>query len=77
MTRQLNIASTESIIAYGTPEMAAAVADLVKSMPTDQSTVFSMLGHEDGVVAYGANIECVAQTMISLLALALKMNNGQ
>jgi hypothetical protein len=43
MTRQLNIASTESIIAYGTPEMAAAVADLVKSMPTDQSTVFSML----------------------------------
>ncbi len=77
MTRQLNIASTESIIAYGTPEMAAAVADLVKSMPTDQPTVFSMLGHEDGVLAYGAKIECVAQTMISLFALALKMNNGQ
>lgn len=77
LSRQLNIASTESIIAYGTPEMATAVAGLVKSMPADQPAVFSMLGHKDGVVAYGAKIETVAQTMIGLLALALRMSNGQ
>ncbi len=77
MTRQLNIAAIESNIAYGTPEMATAVVDLVKSIPTDQPTVFSMLGHEDGVVAYGAKIESVAHTMICLLALALKVNSGQ
>ncbi len=75
MTRQLNLPATDSNIAYGTPAMATAVINIVKSMPTSQPVVFSMLGHEDGVIAYGANIEIIAQTMIGLLALALKIDN--
>jgi hypothetical protein len=74
MTNQLNLPATNSNIAYGTSAMAAAVTNIVKSIPADQATVFSMLGHEDGIVAYGANIEIVAQTIIGLLALALKFD---
>ncbi len=77
MTRKLNLPATNSKIAYGTPAMAVAVIKIVKSMPTDQPAVFSMLGHEDGVVGYGANIESVAQTMIALLASAVKLDTEE
>lgn len=74
MTSQLNLVATNANIAYGTSAMATAVANIVKSAPAVQSTVFAMLGHEDGIVAYGTNIEIVARTIIGLLALALKFD---
>jgi hypothetical protein len=71
LSTQLNLPATSNNIAYGTPEMATAVTNIVKSMPTNQPAVFSMLGHEDGVVAYGATIPSVAQSLVDLLAVAL------
>ncbi|MEE9412592.1 MAG: class II aldolase/adducin family protein [Methylococcales bacterium] len=76
LTRQLNFSATASNVAYGTPQMALAVINLVKSIQTDQPAVFAMLGHEDGVVAYGDTVEGVAQTLIGLLARALKYKNA-
>lgn len=76
LSKQLNLPVTASNIAYGTPEMASAVTNLVKSIPTNQPAMFSMLGHEDGVVAYGTTIESVAQNLIGQLALALKSKNA-
>ena len=76
MTRQLNLPATSRNIAYGTPSMATEVVQIVNSISTGQPVVFSMLGHEDGVIGYGVNIESVAQTIIGILALALKIENG-
>jgi L-ribulose-5-phosphate 4-epimerase len=55
--------STAASIPYGTPEMALAVADLVLS----DRGLFTMLGHEDGVVSYGT--ECDAAGLLLLDAL--------
>jgi len=77
LARQLNLPTISAKIAYGTPEMAAAVAKIVKSLPTDEPTVFAMLGHEDGVVAYGTAIDSVAQTIIAVYASALKLQANQ
>lgn len=71
LTSQLGIVATAREIEYGTQEMATAVANIVKSMPARQSIIFSMLGHEDGIVGYGENIECIARHILSVYASAL------
>ena len=47
---RLDIVATDKQIAYGTPEMAAAVGCLVAH--SGAQSVFAMDGHEDGVVSY-------------------------
>jgi len=51
-TQALKISHTSQKITYGTPEMAKAVRQLIKE---NCSGLFTMLGHEDGVIAYGKN----------------------
>jgi hypothetical protein len=50
--------ATAADIAYGTPAMARAVAALVARQPA-LPVLFAMAGHQDGVVAYGADIASV------------------
>jgi hypothetical protein len=52
--------STSSDIAYGTPAMAKAVAELVAS----SSGLFTMGGHEDGVVSYGTDCQAAGLLLI-------------
>ena len=42
--------------AYGTVEMALAVEQLFQSGDVRQISLFTLLGHEDGVVSFGRNI---------------------
>jgi hypothetical protein len=49
-TSTLKLPHTSKGIPYGTPEMATAIAQL---MNTSSSGLFTMLGHEDGVISYG------------------------
>jgi hypothetical protein len=54
---------TPADIPYGTPAMARAVASLVqaqRSLPV----LFAMAGHDEGIVAYGADIESVKQLIV-------------
>ena len=51
---------------YGTPEMALAVADIARVQP--QEAVVVMLGHDEGVLAYGPSIGAAA----SLLSFAVR-----
>jgi len=46
---------TAADIPYGTPAMAQAVSSLVAAQPT-LPILFVMTGHDEGVVAYGADI---------------------
>jgi ribulose-5-phosphate 4-epimerase/fuculose-1-phosphate aldolase len=72
-THDLNLAHTAADIAYGTPEMAEAVTELFKSAHWQQTTVFTMLGHEDGVVAFGNSLKQAGCALITQLALALEI----
>ncbi|MFT7090838.1 MAG: ribulose-5-phosphate 4-epimerase/fuculose-1-phosphate aldolase [Candidatus Azotimanducaceae bacterium] len=58
--------STPGHIRYGTPEMADAVTALINS----ESGVFSMLGHEDGVVSFGTDCEQAGLLLIKALTRA-------
>ncbi len=50
--------ATPARVAYGTPAMARAVTELV-AQQTHLPVLFAMAGHQDGVVAYGADIASV------------------
>ena len=52
--------------AYGTPEMAVAVADIARRYP--QEGILVMLGHDEGILAYGPSIRAVA----SLISFAVR-----
>jgi ribulose-5-phosphate 4-epimerase/fuculose-1-phosphate aldolase len=70
-TQALNLAHTAADVAYGTPEMAAAVTQLFKSKNWQQSAVFTLLGHEDGVIAFGTSLSQAAYALITELAKAI------
>lgn len=70
-TTLLNIPHTARHIAYGTPDMASAVDQLFIQGELDQLSLFSMLGHEDGVVSFGYNMEQAVTVLIKQLSLAI------
>ena len=53
-------------VAYGTPAMAAAVMDVVTSMP--EAGLFVTAGHEDGVFAFAPTVEEAAQCLLDQIA---------
>lgn len=76
-TTSLHLAHTCADIAYGTPAMAAAVKQLfVSGQLTDQG-IFCMLGHQDGVVAFGGSISSAANLLIACLAKAIEVEQNQ
>jgi hypothetical protein len=52
-------------------EMAEAVAQLFSSGQLKPLPLFSMLGHEDGIVAFGDSLPTAATILITHLAKAL------
>lgn len=70
-TVALTLPHTTADIAYGTVEMAEAVAQLFQSGELTQNAIFTMLGHEDGVVAFGRTLQEAAWELINCLSLAI------
>ena len=70
-TQRLQLPHTAAEIPYGTPEMAEAVTKLFTSGQLDSLPMFSMLGHEDGIVVFGSSLNAAATLLITQLALAL------
>jgi len=66
-TNALKIPHTAQDIPYGTPDMAEAVADLVAKK---SSGLFTMLGHEDGVIAYGEDFSTTLLLLTNTLNAA-------
>lgn len=63
----LKIPSTPVDAAYGTPEMAQAIARLYEENGNPQQAVFGMLGHEDGIIAYGEDFGGIEKLLRSKL----------
>lgn len=57
------ILHTPADVPYGTPAMAQAVTSLVQAQGR-LPVLFVMAGHDEGVVAYGADIESVLQLIV-------------
>ena len=57
---------TSADIAYGTPAMARAVMQLVQAQAA-LPVLFVMAGHDEGVVAYGADIGSVTTLLVDTL----------
>lgn len=70
-TKTLNLPFTGVEVAYGSVEMAEAVAQLFASGELNKLPLFSMLGHEDGIVAFGDSMTSAAITLITQFAKAL------
>ncbi len=64
-TQRLNLPHTTKDIAYGTPAMANAIALLINQ---PSSGIFTMLGHEDGVIAYGKDFSTAFNLLIKALS---------
>ena len=52
---RLGLPTTDPAARYGTPAMAAAVRQLLTAHPT--GGVIAMGGHEDGIIAYGTDMD--------------------
>jgi len=76
-TRDLNLPYTAANIAYGTVTMAEAVDSLFQSGQIKQTPLFSMLGHEDGIVAFGKTLEEAALVLLKELAKALTLEQSR
>jgi ribulose-5-phosphate 4-epimerase/fuculose-1-phosphate aldolase len=66
-TLQLHLPYTHADITYGTTDMAQAVADLFSNGQLNDIGLFSMLGHEDGIVAFGPSFTVAATLLINAL----------
>ena len=58
---------TSESIRYGTPEMAAAVAQTVRVMNKKNQNILVMKGHQDGVIAYGPTLKETVDILLSEL----------
>jgi L-ribulose-5-phosphate 4-epimerase len=70
-TVALNLPYISADIPYGTVAMAIAVEQLFQSGSLHQTSLFTMLGHEDGVVSFGRNMQEAAWELIKYLSLAI------
>jgi ribulose-5-phosphate 4-epimerase/fuculose-1-phosphate aldolase len=72
-TAALNLPHIAADIPYGTVAMAIAVEQLFQSGRLQQTSLFTMLGHEDGAVAFGGSMQEAAWELIKYLSLAISI----
>lgn len=68
----LQLPQTAAEVPYGTVAMTAEVARLFRDTDVLQQGVFTMAGHEDGVVAFGSSAAQAAQRLITTYVSALQ-----
>jgi len=65
------MAATSAAVPYGTPAMATEVRRLFSETDVGERHLFAMLGHEDGVVAFGQTAEEAGRAIERALRWAL------
>lgn len=71
-TDTLQLPHTQAEIRYGSVAMACAVQQLVQKQP-GHCQLFSMLGHQDGIVSYGESLAAAGSILIETLAKAISL----
>ncbi len=73
-TGALNLPYTGPNVPYGSRAMAVAVEKLFQSGQLNAVSLFTMLGHEDGIIAFGKSIQEAADQLIHCLAAAIAID---
>lgn len=60
----LGIVETDESIEYGTPALATAITELYNSGQLTECPMVSVRGHQDGLIAFGSNLDEVASLII-------------
>jgi ribulose-5-phosphate 4-epimerase/fuculose-1-phosphate aldolase len=68
--QRLRLPCTERGVDYGTPEMAREMARLWRTGTLADRRIVAMLGHEDGVIAFGRTADEAGATLATALAAA-------
>ena len=68
----LKLPCTDPSAAYGTPEMASEIEALVKNQAGPLPSLLVMGGHQDGVLAYGSDVEATGALVIKTLNKSLQ-----
>jgi len=68
----LALPAIDATIQYGTQAMAEAVLTLFDRNLLTETPIFVMLGHEDGIVAFGDSIADASMVLIRTLASAMQ-----
>jgi len=76
-TSLLQLPSIDAKINYGTPAMAKAVGALLQTPALQQQTVFSLLGHLDGIIAFGESMDIAAHRLIQVYYQAMAIKQSQ
>jgi len=58
--------TTSKEIEYGTPEMAFEISKIMKLPETQNTKVFVMGGHKEGLISFGKTIEEAALAIFAL-----------
>ena len=58
---------TRASVEYGTPEMSREVVRLFAQTDVGEQGIFSMGGHEDGIVAFATSVEEAGNTLLTAL----------
>jgi ribulose-5-phosphate 4-epimerase/fuculose-1-phosphate aldolase len=56
---------TDASVAYGTPDMAKEIERLFNETDVRQQQIFSMGGHEDGIVAFGSTADEAGNILVN------------
>lgn len=59
------VPTTPSDVAYGTPDMALAVAELFAQTSVSQTRFFVMGGHEEGLISFGSNLQEAEEALMA------------
>lgn len=70
---RLGLPITAASIPYGTAQMADAVKALFQHSNLAQQRIFSMAGHEDGIISFGTDPYTAGSVMLQTLARSLSL----
>lgn len=76
-TQSLHIPFTGADIPYGTPEMALAITQLFHSPAVNASSMMSMLGHVDGIIAFSNSFEIAFNLLTKALSNAIALEQSK
>jgi ribulose-5-phosphate 4-epimerase/fuculose-1-phosphate aldolase len=63
----LGLASSAATVSYGTPAMAQEVARLFRETGVREQGIFSMGGHQDGIIAFGDSPDQAGRRLLEVL----------
>lgn len=67
----LGLGNTPADVGYGTPEMATAIAHSLNRFQHTDHGCIAMLGHKDGIICFGRNMDRAGQQLLALYEQAM------